>query len=403
VPEAPRGSASEVFVEALRLGLTSFGGPIAHLAIFRERYVRQLGWLDERTYANLVALGQILPGPTSSQVGMAIGFGRARLPGAIAAWIGFTLPSAVLLVLFGLLAPGSGIERTGLVGGLKLVAVPVVAVALVAMGRRLTPDPPRLLIAAASAVAVMMIPLPAVQVLAIALGGAVGLVALRPLARRDAAPDPGAIPRAPSRRLALGALVVLVVLPVTVGVLAFLGGGALAEVAWANLRAGALVFGGGHVVLPLLETSLVGPGLISRDAFLAGYGVAQGVPGPLFTFAGYVGAVAAPDPQPLLGAAVALGAIFAPGLLLFLAVLPAWDRVRRSGRARAAVIGVEAAVVGILLAALITPVGTSALHGPVDVIVAAAAAVALASGRVGPLAVVVALGALGVLGVVGGA
>jgi chromate transporter len=395
----------EVLGVALRLGLTSFGGPIAHLGYYRDAYVVRRRWLDEATYADLVALGQFLPGPASTQVGVAIGILRAGLAGGLAAWIGFTLPSALAMVALGL-AAGTGGDWPGLVAGLKLAAVAVVAAAVIAMGRALAPDPPRLLLAALAAAAALALPVAATQVAIIAVAAVVGLVAFRhliPAVRPGSADDdpgatevPGAVVAVP-RVVAVGAFGLYTALLGGLALLATGGAGPLVELAWACYRAGALVFGGGHVVLPLLETSIVGPGLVGEDAFLAGYGAAQALPGPLFAFAAYLGAVAAPGGLPVVGAAVALVAIFLPGLLLVVAALPAWAGLRARPGARAALAGVNAAVVGILLAALWDPVARTAIRGPLDVALAAAGTLALLTGRVPPIVVVAALAAAGIV------
>lgn len=386
-PGTGRGPRLEILAVSLRLGLTSFGGPIAHLGYFRDAYVVRRGWLDEATFADLAALGQALPGPTSSQVGMAIGILRGGLAGGLLAWFGFTLPSAVLMLAFGALAAGgvpAGFD--GLVAGLKVAAVAVVAAALLAMARTLAPDGPRRLGAIGAALLVLAVPLPATQLLVIALGAVLGWLVLR--GRVADRQIPGSVAAIVDRRWALVAGALFVGLLVGLPVVAANTSAHAAELAWAAFRAGALVFGGGHVVLPLLESTFVGAGWLTEDAFLAGYGAAQALPGPLFTFAGYLGAAQAIEPSGIPGGLLAIAAIFLPGSLLLVAVLPAWDRLRRHPRARAALGGIEASVVGILGAALWDPVIRSGIAVPGDAVVAALGAAGLVSGRVPPLAVV---------------
>jgi chromate transporter len=385
-----QGSVSEVLAAALRLGLTSFGGPIAHIGYFRREYVERRGWLDAEAFADLVALCQLLPGPASSELGIAIGTRRAGYLGGLAAWIGFTLPSALALTAFALLTSGVDLSTAGWVEGLKLGAVAVVAQAVWSMGRTLTPDLPRAALAAAAAIAMLLAPTPIFQVGVILAGGLLGWRFLRgepPAATYQVEPTP-------NRRVGVACLaafgVLLVVLPLAH---ALFPDQALAVVD-AFYRAGGLVFGGGHVVLPLLHAAVVPPGWVSDDRFLAGYGAAQAVPGPLFTFSAYLGASLGPAPNGIEGAALALGAIFLPAFLLIWGALPFWDTLRRSSSFAAALRGTNAVVVGILAAALITPIGTGALHSPVEVIVALAGLSALLTGRVPPVAVVV-LAALG--------
>ena len=402
---APRRSgvprSAEVFAEALRLGLTSFGGPVAHLAAFRRRYVTTLGWLDEATFADLVALGQALPGPTSSKVGMAIGWLRAGPAGGLAAWLGFTLPSALVMLVLGL-----GLGRAsladprvaGLVDGLQVAAVGIVAAAVLGMARTLTPDLPRIVLAALAAAIALVVPLGLAPLVVVGLGALAGAALLRGVVGRTADGGPGTDAAARlhvGRRVAIAALAGFAALVLLPPLTLAAGAGGLVELAWAHIRAGTLVFGGAHVVLPLLESSVVGPGWLDRETFLAGYGAVQAMPGPLFTIAAYVGASASTAPDPWSGALVALIAIFLPGLLVMVAVLPAWRRLRSAPRARAALAGVNAAVVGLLAAALVTPVATSALRDPADLVLAAAAFVATASGRVPVLLVVGACAALG--------
>ncbi len=373
----------EVLGVALRLGLTSFGGPVAHLGYFRREYVIRRQWLDETAFADLVALCQALPGPASSQLGFAIGTRRAGMLGGLAAWLGFTLPSAIALTAIGLLTASADLADAGWVHGLKLAAVAVVAQAVWGMAGALTPDWSRRAVALVAAIVALTWTTPFSQVAIIAGGAAIGrlVLALPP------APVVGPEPSPVSRRVgivALGAFTVLLLgLPLIRG-----PGGQAVALFDGFYRAGALVFGGGHVVLPLLQTTVVDPGWVSDDRFLAGYGLAQAVPGPLFTFAGYLGAVSIPMPNGVPGATIALVAIFLPGLLLVWAALPFWDSLRTSVGIRRALTGTNAAVVGILLAALYTPVWTSAITAPVDIVVAAAALGLLLTGRVAPIAVV---------------
>lgn len=398
---AARGDAREVFRVFLRLGLTSFGGPIAHLGYFRDELVVRRKWLDDADYADLVALCQFLPGPASSQTGFALGLRRAGWAGAVAAWCGFTLPSAILLVAFAQsLAWLAGPVAQGALAGLKLVAVAVVAQAVLGMARTLCPDKQRAAIAAFAIVVLGLVGGALGQITAIVLGGLAGLALVTQGDERGAET---AVRSPVGRSTAWTALVVflagLVVLPalVTAGI-----GGQIVALVDAFWRAGALVFGGGHVVLPLLQESVVLPGWVTPAEFLAGYGAAQAVPGPLFTFAAYLGAVAGPWPNGIAGAALALLAIFLPGLLILVAALPFWDALRRLPAALRAIAGTNAAVVGILAAALYDPVATSAVHGTLDLGLAAAGLVALVAWRVPVLAVVVALAALGgVRGLIG--
>ncbi|MEQ8346298.1 MAG: chromate efflux transporter [Sneathiellaceae bacterium] len=389
---SPRdGTPGEVFLVFLRLGLTAFGGPVAHLGYFREAFVARRGWLDDRAYADLVALCQFLPGPASSQVGIAIGLSRAGLAGAVAAWLGFTLPSALLLIGFGYgILAAQGTLPAGLLQGLKIVAVAVVAQAVWGMAKSLCPDLPRAGFALVAAIALLLLPLPALQVGVLVLAGLGGLVLLP--ATADGVH--GSFPVPVGRGLAIAALALFALLLVALPLLR------LAEPAhWLALvdsfyRSGALVFGGGHVVLPLLEAATVDPGWVGRDTFLAGYGAAQAVPGPLFTFAAYLGTVGGPLPNGWAGGLLCLAAIFAPAFLLVVGVLPFWDSLRRNAAARRALAGVNAAVVGLLLAALYDPVWTAAIAGPQDVALAIAAFGLLVLARLPPWLVVL-LGAAG--------
>lgn len=388
---APPGSALEVFLVFLALGVTCFGGPIAHIGYFRDAFVMRRRWLDEAAYADLVALCQFLPGPASSQVGFAIGLMRAGLTGGLAAWTGFTLPSAVVLVLFAygadLLGGSAG---GGLIHGLKLVAVAIVAQAVWGMARTLCPDRERASIAVAAALVVLFDSSPVAQIAAIVLGALAGLWLCR--AAPPAATGHVAIPV--SRTAGLAALGAFLFLLAGLPVLRIVTGSEAAALLDAFYRSGALVFGGGHVVLPLLREAFVAPGWVSDDAFLAGYGAAQAVPGPLFTFAAYLGAVVSPSPHGLAGAALGLIAIFLPGILILLGCLPLWDSFRTRAEAQAIMRGINAAVVGLLGAALYNPVWTSSVRAPQDFAIAVVGFVLLTVWRAPPL-VVVALGAIG--------
>jgi chromate transporter len=381
---SPAGSPLEVLRVFLKLGLTSFGGPIAHLGYFRREFVVRRAWLDERAYADLVALCQFLPGPASSQTGFAIGLMRAGYLGGLAAWAGFTLPSAIAMTL---VAFGEGALKgragDGLIHGLKLVAVAIVAQAVLGMARNLAPDRPRATIAVVSLVLTASVPGTWAQVAVILLGALAGLLVCRIGVGADVAVAEAQISR--SMGFVFGAaffvLLALSFAPSLSGA---------AALAAAFYRSGALVFGGGHVVLPLLRVAVVDPGWVSDSAFLAGYGAAQAVPGPLFAFAAYLGVVAGVGPGGVAGAALALVAIFLPGLLLVMAVLPFWNGWRGLSGARAAMAGVNAAVVGLLASALYNPVWTSAVRTPADFAIAAAGFVALIVWRAPPLLVVLA-------------
>jgi chromate transporter len=365
-----RGTWSQVFIAFLRLGLTSFGGPIAHLGYFHEAFVVRRRWLDDRSYADLVALCQFLPGPASSQVGIAIGLSRAGYAGALAAWVGFTAPSAIAMVLFayGLSALGNA-AGSGWLHGLKVAAVAVVAVAVLGMMRTLAPDRERATIAVTAAIAMLAVPSALAQVLVIVLGGLAGALLLP----AEEPPAGAALPLAVSRRTGAVLLALFFVLLIGLPLLAATIPAQGIKLFDAFYRAGSLVFGGGHVVLPLLQAAVVPQGWVSNDAFLAGYGAAQAVPGPLFTFAAYLGAVMSLPSNGWLGALICLVAIFLPSFLLVLGVLPFWEDLRRRSGARAALAGVNAAVVGLLIAALYDPVWTVGITSAADFALAAAA------------------------------
>lgn len=376
----------DVLGVSVRLGLTSFGGPIAHLGYFRDEYVVRRKWLDEPTYADLVALCQFLPGPASSQVGIAIGQLRAGYLGAVAAWVGFTLPSAIALVLFAYGVDAlAGALGSGWLHGLKVVAVAVVAQAVLGMVRSLAPDRERATLAVVAAAIVLVVPTAWGQIGAIVLGGVVGLM----LRRNDVPSNHAALPIAISRWTGTFLLVIFFVLLIGLPLLAASVPSQGIKLFDAFYRAGSLVFGGGHVVLPLLQASVVPPGWVSNDAFLAGYGAAQAVPGPLFTFAAYLGAVMGPQPNGWAGAALCLVAVFLPSFLLVIGMLPFWDHLRRRPLAQSLLRGVNAAVVGLLLAALYHPVWTSGITGPYDFALAAAAFLLLFMWQTPPWLVVV--------------
>ncbi len=383
-----------VFLIFLRLGLTSFGGPVAHLGYFRDEFVVRRHWLSERSYADLVALCQFLPGPASSQVGMALGLSRAGYAGALAAWLGFTLPSAIALILFALgIASYGDAMPAGVLHGLKVVAVAVVAQAVWGMARTLCPDVPRLSIMVAATCCVLLVPSAWGQVGVIIAAALIGLVAFRP--QPGTAHEP--LPISIRRRTGLLWLVLFSALLLGLPLLASLFPGPLLAMVDAFYRAGSLVFGGGHVVLPLLQAEVVPTGWVDGDAFLAGYGAAQAVPGPLFTFAAFLGASMNQAPGGWLGGLVALLAIFLPSFLLVLGALPFWEQLRRNRRTQAALMGVNAAVVGLLLAALYQPVWTSAIHRPEDFGLALVALTALLFWKLPPWLVVLGSGALGAL------
>lgn len=375
---------TEVFRVALMLGLTSFGGPIAHLGYFHREYVERRRWLSESTYLDLVALSQFLPGPASSQVGIGIGLLRAGYGGAVAAWLGFTLPSAVALTGFALIASRLDLSSAGWLHGLQLAAVAVVATAVLTMWRSLAPDRPRRTIALLSAAAILLLPAATFQVLVIAIGGLVGWRLLSDLPVPDAADSHSPV----RRQVGLMALAVFVVLLVGLPIAMGAGGSGVVAVVDAFYRAGSLVFGGGHVVLPLLHQSVVAPGWVTESQFLAGYGAAQAVPGPLFTFAAFLGASLDIEPNGVAGALIALVAIFLPSFLLIIGTVPFWDRLRRWPAFRGALAGINAAVIGLLLAALYDPVWTTAVATSLDVAIVIVAFGALAVWHAPPWAVV---------------
>jgi len=376
----------EIGAAFVKLGLTSFGGPVAHLGYLRTELVTRRRWVDEARYAELVALCQLLPGPTSSQVGFALGLQRGGVVGGLLAWLCFTAPSAVIMIAFAL---GAGRLEGGWLHGLAIAAVAIVAHAVVGMARSLCFDLPRAAIAIGAGAILLVVREPLLQVGVIAVGAAVGAVVLRP----DVAPvEAGPRARAWTIIPIAVAISLLAILPV----LAHATGAPLLARADSCYRAGSLVFGGGHVVLPLLRAELVTPGWLDDATFLAGYSGAQALPGPLFAFAGFVGAASLPGPYAALAGGVCVVAIFLPGLLLVAGALPHWEALRAKPRARAAFAGTNAAVVGILAAALVSPIGGEALVSFADV-VAAILALALLFLRVPSWVVVGGLAAAGQL------
>lgn len=362
-----RSSFWSILLIFTKLGLTSFGGPIAHLGYFRDEFVTRRRWISEAGYADLVALAQFLPGPASSQVGFVVGLTRGGFLGGLAAWLGFTVPSALVLVLFAYGAQGlDGPLAASILHGLKIVAVAVVAQAVWGMARTLCPDRERATIAVIAVLIIAFVGGSSGQIAAIVVGGLAGLVIAARLPQADLAATSAMSSN--GSKLAVSRTAGMILLILAIALLAGLpvlrqSSGDSQEIALfdAFYRAGALVFGGGHVALPLLQESVVDAGWVSRDDFMAGYGAAQAVPGPLFTFAAYLGFVAGPEPNGLAGAAIALVAIFLPGLLLIAGALPYWETLRHFASARAAMAGINAAVVGILGAALYDPVWTSAI------------------------------------------
>ena len=357
------GTVAEVGLAALKLGLTSFGGPIAHLGYYRDEYVLKRRWLDDTTYAELVALCQFLPGPASTQVGIGIGTLRAGMPGGLAAWLGFTLPSAILMTAFAFGVQRFDVGNSGWVHGLKIVAVAVVAQAVWGMARQFCTDRLRASLALLAALIVLLTPTALAQVGVIAGAAVIGwrFVSVNP-AVATGTHQPVAL----SRRVGLTSLLLFVALLVVLPLLAANNPGGGFDLADRFYRVGALVFGGGHVVLPLLQTQVVATGWVTDSQFLAGYGAAQAMPGPLFTFSAFLGAIRAPAPNGVPGAVVAVAALFLPSFLLVWGALPFWNGLRARPFFRGALAGINAAVVGILLAALYTPVWTSAIIRTTD-------------------------------------
>ena len=391
-PEHPgHGRAGEVFRAFLKLGCMSFGGPIAHLGYFQNEFVSRRKWIGEEAYADLVALCQFLPGPASSQVGLALGWRRAGWKGSVAAWLGFTLPSAILMIAFayGLRSAG-GLAHAGWVQGLKVAAAAVVAQAVIVMARKLCPDLPRALIAAAATLALLRFAGAGTQLAVIASGALAGMACSRWFSAEPKIP-PSQAPA--SRSHSFICLALFLGLLAALPALARLRPAPALQVLDGFYRAGALVFGGGHVVLPLLQQATVARRWLSQDSFLAGYGAAQALPGPLFAFSAYLGAIIAPGGWG--GALLALGAIYLPGVLILFAALPHWENLRRRPQARHLLAGANAAVVGLLAAAFYSPIWTSSITDAKRFALAVAAFATLQFGRAPPWVIVAACAAVG--------
>jgi chromate transporter len=387
-PHRTSKTLMEILAVSFKLGVTSFGGPIAHLGYFHKEYINKRRWMDEQSYAGLVALCQFLPGPASSQVGISIGVIRGGLLGGLIAWVGFTLPSLIIMVLFAFLLQGLDFSNAGWIHGLKIVAVAIVAQAILGMGQKLTPDKRRVTLAIIVASVTLIWQTMFTQVLLIAAAGLFGLWMYR---RTISSPEASELSVPISRTLAVGSLAFFIGLLVALPLLR-----QIMDNGWLSLfdsfyRSGSLVFGGGHVVLPLLEREVVPTGWVSQADFLAGYGATQAVPGPLFTFAAYLGAMT----KGIMGAIVATIAIFLPAFLLVIGTLPFWNSLRKSPQVLGALIGINAAVVGILLAALYNPLWTTAIMAPADFALLSILFIMLVFWKLPPWVVVIA-------GIVGG-
>lgn len=392
---APAGTFLEVLATFARLGLTSFGGPVAHLGYFRQEVVVRRKWLDEESYADLLALCQFLPGPSSSQMGIALGITRAGVWGGLAAWLGFTLPSALALIIFAYLTGGTqSAAQVGWLHGLLVVAVAVVAQAVWGMATSLCPDRPRATIALLAAIIILLWPVAIAQIVILAIGGLLGWLLLRTITL----PKPVKLLLHVPRWLAITCWTFFFVLLIGLPLLRLVIHAQPLALFDTFFRVGSLVFGGGHVVLPLLQREVVPIGWVTNDQFLAGYAAAQAVPGPLFTFSAYLGAVSKPTPNGWLGGLIALVAIFLPSFFFVIGILPFWNRLRAMLSFQAALRGINAAVVGILLAALYQPIWVSAIHAPVDFALALCAFGLLVIWKLPPWIVVV-LGALAGFGI----
>lgn len=388
--ESERSSLLEIFLIYLQLGCLSFGGPVAHLGYFKEQFVNRRKWLDDARYAELLGICQFVPGPSSSQLGFAIGWHRGGLMGASAAWLGFTLPSTLLMIGFayGIYAFGNSLDT--IVSGLLIAAVAVVANATLSLGKNLCPDLPRLGIAALSTALIFLLPGSYTQIIAISAGALVGLLLYSKGEKDPSHSSPSS--RQLGLTIAVGALVLYsLLLIVSIYVNADSMGGIYAL----HYRAGALVFGGGHVVLPLLNDSVVAGGLVEESTFLAGYSAAQTLPGPLFTLSAFLGTIGGETSPAWLGGLSTLIAIFLPGLLLLIGLLPYWNRIRDNAKAQACLAGANAAVVGLLLAALIYPVSTHGINGWIDATIGAIAFISLYRFELPSWLVVLGCGAIG--------
>ncbi|QPC47423.1 chromate efflux transporter [Mangrovibacillus cuniculi] len=364
----------EIISASTKLGFTSFGGPVAHLAYFRNEYIEKRNWMDEKAYADIIALCQFLPGPASSQVGIAIGMVRGGLLGGFLSWFGFTMPSVIALMLFALFVQGSGVNVDGIIHGLKLVAVAVVAQALVGMGKNLAPDRERMTIAALAAITTLLIPSAIGQIGIIVVAGVIGFA----LYRNQKVQEGVDLALSIKKSTGVIALTIFFALLVILPILRTVFDSVYVAIFDTFYRVGSIVFGGGHVVLPMLEREVVPVGWMSDSTFLAGYGAAQAVPGPLFTLSSYLGAIMEGIP----GALLATAAMFLPSFLLIIGVLPFWNSIRKKPTFTAALMGVNAAVVGILLAALYDPIFTSSVIEVWDFVIVIVAYVALQSWKV---------------------
>ncbi|KGR75362.1 chromate efflux transporter [Ureibacillus sinduriensis] len=380
-------SLIEILKVSTRLGLTSFGGPTAHLGYFHEEYILRKKWLDEKTYADLVALCQFLPGPASSQVGIGIGVMRGGILGGIISFLGFTMPSVIALIIFALLVQGLDVADAGWIHGLKIVAVAVVAHAILGMAKNLTPDLSRKALAILAIAVVLLWKTTFAQVGIILLAGVVGYF----LFKQNNEEETSGLSFPITKKVGVFCITLFFGLLIVLPVLREITSSRLVAMFDSFYRAGSLVFGGGHVVLPLLEREFVTTGLISEESFLAGYGATQAVPGPMFTFAAYIGTIM----DGWLGGLLATVAIFLPAFLLVFGTLPFWNALRKNGKMKGAFMGMNAAVVGILISALYDPIFTSAVVKPVDFVFAVVLFSMLAYWRVAPWIVVI-------LGVVGG-
>lgn len=379
----------EILLVSTRLGLTSFGGPVAHLGYFRDEYVKKRKWLDERSYADLVALCQFLPGPASSQVGISIGIVRGGLVGGFISWFGFTMPSVIALILFAYFVTGFQAEDAGWITGLKIVAVAVVAQAIMGMGKNLAPDRPRIAIAVTAAVCALFFPTAIGQIAIIIIAGVTGYI----MYRNQDVPKADKLAISISKKTGAAAWILFAGLLIGLPLLRQVFPSIWMAMFDTFYRVGSIVFGGGHVVLPMIEREVVPPGWISEETFLAGYGAAQAVPGPLFTFASYLGA----SMNGVTGALVATAAMFLPSFLLVVGMLPFWNFLREKSSVQAALMGVNAAVVGILLAALYDPVWTSAIKSTGDFALALAAFALLVYFKLPPWLVVLLAAAGGIV------